>query len=73
MAFDPAMALRGKELPSLLDIKYTGSFILGNSHPPLSLSLSLSKNYKEIGGYHIDPHIKPMPQVSVNYLVIKVT
>ncbi|XP_026328029.1 UDP-glucuronosyltransferase 2B15-like [Hyposmocoma kahamanoa] len=60
--FGPAMALRGKSLPSYYDMRFNGSLMLGNSHVSLGQATRLPQNYKPIGGCHIDFNFKPLPE-----------
>ncbi|XP_073959121.1 UDP-glucosyltransferase 2-like [Choristoneura fumiferana] len=59
--FGPAVAKRGRVLPPYGEAIFNGSFMLTNSHSSLSQPISVPPNSKEIGGYHIDPNVKPLP------------
>lgn len=61
--FGPATALRGRQLPSFNDVRFNASLMLGNSHVSLGQATRLPQSYKPIAGYHIDPEIKPLPEV----------
>lgn len=50
-------------LPRYEDMLFNVSLILGNSYEPLSAPVRFPKNYKEIGGYHIETHAAPLPEV----------
>ncbi|XP_063536632.1 UDP-glycosyltransferase UGT5-like [Cydia strobilella] len=52
-AFGPAVAMRGRQLPLLEDVKYNASMILGNSHVAIGQSTKLPPSYVPIAGYHI--------------------
>ncbi|XP_026332122.1 UDP-glucuronosyltransferase 2B15-like [Hyposmocoma kahamanoa] len=60
--FGPAVAIRGKSLPSFHDVRFNASLMLGNSHVSLGQATRLPQSYKPIGGYHIDPDVKPLPE-----------
>lgn len=59
----PAVSLRGRSLPSFDDVRYNASLMLGNSHVSLGQAIRLPQSYKPIAGYHIDPNVKPLPEV----------
>ncbi|XP_073959759.1 uncharacterized protein [Choristoneura fumiferana] len=59
--FGPAVAKRGRVLPNYYETVFNASFMLANSHPALSQPISMPPNVKEIGGYHINPEVKPLP------------
>ncbi|XP_045538277.1 UDP-glucosyltransferase 2-like [Papilio machaon] len=60
-AFASSVALRGRKLPPLNDIRYSGSLILGNSHLSAGTAIRLPPNYIPIGGYHIKENIDSLP------------
>lgn len=70
--FGPAAAIRGKSLPSYHDVRFNASLMLGNSHVSLGQATRLPQSYKPIAGYHIDPDLKPLPEVRYNLLFCKV-
>lgn len=71
-AFGPAVALRGRSLPSYNDVRFNASLMLGNSHVSLGQATRLPQNYKPIAGYHINPEVKPLPEVRSYYVFYKV-
>ncbi|XP_045503976.1 UDP-glycosyltransferase UGT5-like isoform X1 [Colias croceus] len=58
----PHIRDKSKPVPSLNTLKYNASLMLGNSHSSMGGALKLPQNYKEIGGYHIDTNVKPLPE-----------
>ncbi|XP_041981575.1 UDP-glucosyltransferase 2-like [Aricia agestis] len=58
----PIIEKKGKLAPSLDDLRYNASLVLGNSHISLGLPFKLPDNYKAIGGYHIEEDIQPLPK-----------
>ncbi|KAJ2952617.1 hypothetical protein O0L34_g6942 [Tuta absoluta] len=60
--FSPIMIKKGRPLPSYKEMIHSASLMFGNTHESLSWSRSLPQNYKSIGGYHIDPEVKPLPK-----------
>ncbi|XP_063620709.1 UDP-glucosyltransferase 2-like [Cydia splendana] len=60
-AYGPAVAMRGRQLPLLEDVKYNASLILGNSHVAIGQSTKLPPSYVPIAGYHIHQD-KPLPE-----------
>lgn len=68
--FGPALALRGKSLPSFDHARYKASLMLGNSHVSLGQATRLPQSYKPIGGYHINPEVKPLSEVGSNLLFL---
>ncbi|XP_061726212.1 UDP-glucosyltransferase 2-like [Cydia pomonella] len=58
--FGPAVAMRGRQLPLLEDMKYHASLILGNSHVAVGHPTKLPPSYVPIAGYHIQD--KPLPE-----------
>lgn len=69
--FGPAVALRGRSLPSFHDVRFNASLMLGNSHVSLGQAIRLPQSYKPIGGYHIDPNVKPLPEVRSNFFFVR--
>ncbi|XP_049885642.1 UDP-glucosyltransferase 2-like [Pectinophora gossypiella] len=61
-AFKSALTKRGRPLPSLEEMNNNISLALVNSHVSLGLSLRVPYNYINIGGYHIDTNVKPLPE-----------
>ena len=58
-------------MPSYEEALYNGSLLLINSHPSIGTPYRLPQNAKYIGGYHIDPKVKPMPEVrTISFIVI---
>ncbi|XP_013189975.2 UDP-glucosyltransferase 2 [Amyelois transitella] len=64
----PYIAKRGKPVYPFDVVKYNASLFLGNSHVSLGLATRLPQAYKPIGGYHIDPVVKPLPNDLKNIL-----
>ncbi|XP_063382016.1 UDP-glycosyltransferase UGT5-like [Cydia fagiglandana] len=58
-AFGPAVAMRGRQLPLLEDVKYNASLMLGNSHVLTGQATKLPRSYVPVAGYHIQE--KPLP------------
>ncbi|CAK1545458.1 unnamed protein product [Leptosia nina] len=52
---------KSKPVPSIEELKYNASLMFGNSHASLGEATRLPQNYLAIGGYHIDPEVKPLP------------
>lgn len=63
----PAILKRKNKVPSLQELKYSGSLVLGNTHISVGQAVRLPQNYKHVGGYHIEEKVKPLPEVSFNY------
>ncbi|XP_068619571.1 UDP-glucosyltransferase 2-like [Battus philenor] len=61
-AFGPAVANRGRTLPSFYEAKYNGSLMFGNSHVSSGIANRLPPNYIPIGGYHINENTDPLPE-----------
>ncbi|CAH0596441.1 unnamed protein product [Chrysodeixis includens] len=55
-------AKRGVTLSSYSEVVYNASLMLVNSHPSIGGSIKLPQNVKNIGGYHIDTDVKPLPK-----------
>ncbi|XP_046972135.1 UDP-glucosyltransferase 2-like [Vanessa cardui] len=53
---------RGYPVPPFEELKYNGSLVLSNSHVSMGIATRLPPNYIPIGGYHIDPVVKPLPK-----------
>lgn len=66
-AFGPAALKRGRNLPTLKEIKYKTSLVFGNSHVSTGEAHKLPQNYISVLGYHIDDEIKPLSEVSHRY------
>ncbi|XP_049866947.1 UDP-glucosyltransferase 2-like isoform X2 [Pectinophora gossypiella] len=60
--FGPIMARKGQHLPSFDDMRFNASLMFGNSHVSFGKATRLPQNFIPIGGYHIDPDVKPLPQ-----------
>jgi hypothetical protein len=54
---------RGRPAVTLNEVKYNASLMFGNSHVSIGNAMRLPQNYKPIRGYHIDPDVKPLPEV----------
>ncbi|XP_014360114.2 UDP-glucosyltransferase 2-like [Papilio machaon] len=61
-AFKLAVMRRGRTLPPLEEMKYNASLIFGNSHISTADGTPLPRNLIEIGGYHIDSKVEPLPE-----------
>ncbi|XP_049885625.1 UDP-glucosyltransferase 2-like [Pectinophora gossypiella] len=59
--FGPIFEKRGKVLPPYEELRFNGSLMLGNSHVSLGQATRIPQNFKPIGGYHINPKLKPLP------------
>ncbi|XP_045504394.1 UDP-glycosyltransferase UGT5-like [Colias croceus] len=57
----PHVRSRNRPVPSLTELKYNASLMLGNSHASLGEATRLPQSYKPIGGYHIEKNVKPLP------------
>ncbi|XP_026735998.1 UDP-glucuronosyltransferase 2B20-like [Trichoplusia ni] len=55
-------AKRGVTLPPYSEAVYNASLMLVNSHPSIGGSIKLPQNVKNVGGYHIDTDVKPLPK-----------
>ncbi|GBP21533.1 UDP-glucuronosyltransferase 2B15 [Eumeta japonica] len=58
----PAFEKRGMIPPSYNEMVYNGSFIFFNAQPVLGTGYRLTQNTRYIGGFHIDPNTKPLPE-----------
>ncbi|XP_050679542.1 UDP-glucosyltransferase 2-like isoform X2 [Leptidea sinapis] len=58
----PFISKRNRIAPSINDIRYNASLILGNSHVTMENPMRLPQNYKHIGGFHIDGRVKDLPE-----------
>ncbi|GBP21531.1 UDP-glucuronosyltransferase 2B15 [Eumeta japonica] len=58
----PAFEKRGIIPPSHNEMVYNGSFMFFNAQPVLGTGYRLTQNTRYIGGYHIDPNTKPLPE-----------
>ncbi|XP_045454777.1 UDP-glucosyltransferase 2-like [Melitaea cinxia] len=58
----PIIRKRGYPVPSFEELRYNVSLVLGNSHESLGRTMALPANYINIGGYHIDTNVKPLPE-----------
>ncbi|XP_050679562.1 UDP-glycosyltransferase UGT5-like isoform X2 [Leptidea sinapis] len=59
--FEDAVKRRGRKLPDYNEIKYNASLAFSNSHISLRDVPELPLALKMIGGFHIETHIKPLP------------
>nr|AUC64281.1 UDP-glucuronosyltransferase [Plutella xylostella] len=66
--FRPAAEARGRTLTPLNVQRYNISLMLGNSHVSLGEATRLPQSYKPIGGYHIDPDLKPLSKELKNII-----
>ncbi|XP_053615388.1 UDP-glycosyltransferase UGT5-like [Plodia interpunctella] len=57
----PHIVSRGRPVIPFSAVRYNASLILGNSDASLGLPVRLPQAYKTVGGYHIDPVVKPLP------------
>ncbi|GBP21513.1 Ecdysteroid UDP-glucosyltransferase [Eumeta japonica] len=60
--FVPAFEKRGMIPPGYDEMAHNGSFMFFNAQPVLSIGQRLTQNTRYIGGYHIDPDTKPLPE-----------
>ncbi|CAG9574283.1 unnamed protein product [Danaus chrysippus] len=60
--FSAISSARGVPLPPYKDALYNVSVLLVNSHPSFAPARSLPPNVVDIGGYHIDENIAPLPK-----------
>ncbi|CAB3233306.1 unnamed protein product [Arctia plantaginis] len=58
----PIIAKRGRQPPSFQEIRFNASLVLGYSHVSIGEAISLPQSYKNVGGYHIDEDIPPLPE-----------
>lgn len=65
--FGPVITKSGRNLPPYEEVIYNASMLLTNSDVSLGQPISVPPNSKPIGGYHIDPNVKPLPQVNIAY------
>lgn len=56
-------AKRGVTIPSYSEAIYNGSLMFLNSHPSIAGAMPLPQNAINIGGYHIQEKVKPLPKV----------
>lgn len=61
--YGPAVAKRGRQMPSLYEASHNASLMFGNSHYSSGRPVRLPQNYIPIAGYHIDDEVKPLPEV----------
>ncbi|XP_028166369.1 UDP-glucuronosyltransferase 2B15-like [Ostrinia furnacalis] len=59
--YGPAVAKRGRTIPSLYEVSHNASLMFGNSHFSSGRPVRLPQNYIPIAGYHIDEEVKPLP------------
>ncbi|KAL0868324.1 hypothetical protein ABMA27_007848 [Loxostege sticticalis] len=60
--YGPAVAKRGRQMPSLYEASHNASLMFGNSHYSSGRPVRLPQNYIPIAGYHIDDEVKPLPE-----------
>ncbi|GBP42148.1 Ecdysteroid UDP-glucosyltransferase [Eumeta japonica] len=60
--FGPAFEVRGAVAPPYSSVAYNASFMFFNGQAVLSTGYRLTQNTRYIGGYHIDPDTKPLPE-----------
>ncbi|XP_041968701.1 UDP-glucosyltransferase 2-like isoform X1 [Aricia agestis] len=60
--FGPIAEARGHQLPPYWDAIRDVSVLFLNSHPSFTAARSLPPNAVEIGGYHIDENVPPLPK-----------
>ncbi|XP_046972359.1 UDP-glucosyltransferase 2-like [Vanessa cardui] len=60
--FVPHIRNRGYPVPPFEELRYNASLVLSNSHVSMGVATRLPPNYIPIGGYHIDPVVKPLPK-----------
>ncbi|XP_075984943.1 UDP-glucosyltransferase 2-like [Anticarsia gemmatalis] len=58
----PHIIARGRKPPTIQEIRYNVSLVLGYSHVSMGEAARLPQSYKPVGGYHIDEDIKPLPE-----------
>ncbi|KAJ8711862.1 hypothetical protein PYW08_008816 [Mythimna loreyi] len=61
-SYGPAAAKRGITLPTLEEVKYNASMMLGNSHISSGEPQRLPINYVNIAGYHVQDEVPPLPE-----------
>lgn len=50
-------------MPTFESLMFNASLVLSNSHVSMGSPTKLPPNVIQIGGYHIKPNVKPLPQV----------
>ncbi|XP_047537311.1 UDP-glucosyltransferase 2-like [Vanessa atalanta] len=60
--FVPHIRNRGYPVQPIEELKYNASLVLSNSHVSMGVATRLPPNFIPIGGYHIDPVVKPLPK-----------
>ncbi|GBP21516.1 UDP-glucuronosyltransferase 2B15 [Eumeta japonica] len=60
--FVPAFEKPGMIPPAYDEVAYNGSFMFFNGQPVLNIGQRLTQNTRYIGGYHINPDTKPLPE-----------
>lgn len=51
-------------MPDYNELKYNGSLLFGNWQVAIGNAVPMPPNYKDIGGFHINEEVKPLPDVS---------
>ncbi|XP_052744250.1 UDP-glucosyltransferase 2-like [Bicyclus anynana] len=60
--FAPFIRDRYNTVPPFEELRYNASLMLSNSHISMNIPIRLPANVITIGGYHIKPNIKPLPE-----------
>ncbi|XP_052744249.1 uncharacterized protein LOC112049418 [Bicyclus anynana] len=60
--FVPFIRDRYNTVPPFEELRYNASLMLSNSHISMNTPIRLPANVITIGGYHIKPNIKPLPE-----------
>ncbi|XP_039759907.1 UDP-glucosyltransferase 2-like [Pararge aegeria] len=60
--FVPVIRHRNNTVRSFETLRYNVSLILSNSHVSMGVPARLPSNVISIGGYHISPKVKPLPE-----------
>ncbi|XP_045779381.1 UDP-glucosyltransferase 2-like [Maniola jurtina] len=60
--FVPVIRNRHNFVPDFETLRYNASLLLSNSHLSMGIAAKLPPNVICIGGYHIKPNVKPLPE-----------
>ncbi|XP_063830899.1 UDP-glucosyltransferase 2-like isoform X2 [Ostrinia nubilalis] len=58
----PYFKMRGRQAPAYKELAFNASLMLGNSHVSLGQPMSLPQSYINVGGYHIETNLAPLPK-----------
>ncbi|XP_023943055.1 UDP-glucosyltransferase 2 [Bicyclus anynana] len=60
--FVPVIEKRHNTVPSFETLRFNASLLLSNSHVSMGVPARLPANVITIGGFHIKPNVKPLPE-----------